>query len=106
MYAKILCYLKIISWLAFMVIKIVINWHSALALERYAAFGMSASLRPSRFMRRHQARAIAAVREDLASGRPMDRLIIGDVGYGKTEVALRAVALAALPGIKSWSWRQ
>ncbi|MGI4878035.1 MAG: helicase-related protein [Janthinobacterium lividum] len=45
-----------------------------------------------------QARAIAAVRDDLASGRPMDRLIIGDVGYGKTEVAMRAAALAALAG--------
>jgi len=45
-----------------------------------------------------QARAIVAVREDLASGRPMDRLVIGDVGYGKTEVALRAAALVALDG--------
>jgi transcription-repair coupling factor (superfamily II helicase) len=45
-----------------------------------------------------QARAIAAVRHDLASGRPMDRLIVGDVGYGKTEVALRAAALAAFAG--------
>lgn len=45
-----------------------------------------------------QARAIAAVRDDLASGRPMDRLVIGDVGYGKTEVALRAAALVALAG--------
>lgn len=45
-----------------------------------------------------QARAIDAVRADLASGRPMDRLVIGDVGYGKTEVALRAAALAALAG--------
>ena len=45
-----------------------------------------------------QARAIAAVRDDLASGKPMDRLIVGDVGYGKTEVALRAAALAALAG--------
>ena len=45
-----------------------------------------------------QARAIAAVRDDLASGQPMDRLVIGDVGYGKTEVALRAAALAALAG--------
>jgi transcription-repair coupling factor (superfamily II helicase) len=45
-----------------------------------------------------QARAIGAVRTDLASGKPMDRLIVGDVGYGKTEVALRASALAALAG--------
>lgn len=45
-----------------------------------------------------QARAITAVRRDLASGKPMDRLVVGDVGYGKTEVAMRAVALAALAG--------
>jgi len=45
-----------------------------------------------------QARAIEAVRTDLASGAPMDRLVIGDVGYGKTEVALRAAAAAALAG--------
>jgi transcription-repair coupling factor (superfamily II helicase) len=45
-----------------------------------------------------QARAIGAVRDDLASGKPMDRLIVGDVGYGKTEVALRAAAFAALAG--------
>lgn len=45
-----------------------------------------------------QTRAIGAVRADLASGRPMNRLIVGDVGYGKTEVALRAAALAALAG--------
>ncbi|MEJ5976662.1 TRCF domain-containing protein [Novosphingobium sp. PS1R-30] len=45
-----------------------------------------------------QARAIQSVRDDLGSGRPMDRLIIGDVGYGKTEVALRAAALTALAG--------
>lgn len=47
-----------------------------------------------------QARAIAAVRDDLASGKPMDRLVVGDVGYGKTEVALRAAALAALAGFQ------
>ena len=45
-----------------------------------------------------QARAIAAVRDDLGSGKPMERLVIGDVGYGKTEVALRAAAIAALSG--------
>ncbi len=45
-----------------------------------------------------QARAIADVLEDLASGRPMDRLICGDVGFGKTEVALRAAFVAATAG--------
>ncbi len=45
-----------------------------------------------------QTRAIAAVKDDLASGKPMDRLVVGDVGYGKTEVALRAAALVALSG--------
>jgi transcription-repair coupling factor (superfamily II helicase) len=45
-----------------------------------------------------QLRAIEAVRDDLASGKPMDRLVVGDVGYGKTEVALRAAALGALAG--------
>lgn len=41
-----------------------------------------------------QARAIGEVLEDLASGRPTDRLICGDVGFGKTEVALRAAFVA------------
>jgi transcription-repair coupling factor (superfamily II helicase) len=45
-----------------------------------------------------QLRAIEAVRADLASGKPMERLVVGDVGYGKTEVALRAAAAAALAG--------
>lgn len=45
-----------------------------------------------------QIRAIEAVRSDLASGKPMDRLVIGDVGYGKTEVALRAAAAAVFAG--------
>ena len=39
-----------------------------------------------------QARAIEAVKADLASHRPMDRLVCGDVGFGKTEVAIRAAA--------------
>lgn len=47
-----------------------------------------------------QARAINAVRDDLSSGKPMDRLVVGDVGYGKTEVALRAAALTALAGFQ------
>jgi transcription-repair coupling factor (superfamily II helicase) len=42
--------------------------------------------------------AIAAVLADLDSGRPMDRLICGDVGFGKTEVALRAAFIAAMNG--------
>ncbi len=45
-----------------------------------------------------QARAIADVIEDFASGHPMDRLICGDVGFGKTEVALRAAFIAAMSG--------
>ncbi|HZH45320.1 MAG TPA: transcription-repair coupling factor [Roseococcus sp.] len=45
-----------------------------------------------------QARAIADVLEDLAAGRPMDRLICGDVGFGKTEVALRAAFTVAMSG--------
>ncbi len=45
-----------------------------------------------------QVRATDAILADLRSGRPMDRLLCGDVGFGKTEVALRAVAAAALSG--------
>jgi len=45
-----------------------------------------------------QEAAITAVLADLASGRPMDRLICGDVGFGKTEVALRAAFIAAMNG--------
>jgi len=45
-----------------------------------------------------QERAIADVLADLESGRPMDRLICGDVGFGKTEVALRAAFVAAMNG--------
>lgn len=45
-----------------------------------------------------QRRAIDAVRDDLGEASPMDRLVVGDVGYGKTEVALRAAAIAVLAG--------
>lgn len=45
-----------------------------------------------------QLRAIGEVEEDLSSGRPMDRLICGDVGFGKTEIALRAAFIAASAG--------
>ena len=45
-----------------------------------------------------QAAAIQCVIEDMTSGRPMDRLVCGDVGFGKTEVALRAAFLAIANG--------
>ena len=45
-----------------------------------------------------QARAIGDVLEDFGSGRPTDRLICGDVGFGKTEVALRAAFVTAIDG--------
>ncbi|MFM9853580.1 MAG: transcription-repair coupling factor [Sphingomonadaceae bacterium] len=47
-----------------------------------------------------QDRAISEVLDDLASGKPMDRLICGDVGFGKTEVALRAAYIAAMAGMQ------
>lgn len=60
-------------------------------LERFAAgFGFSPT--PD------QAQAIEALLADLASGQPMDRLVCGDVGFGKTEVALRALAAAVFAG--------
>lgn len=45
-----------------------------------------------------QLRAIAEVKRDMESPQPMDRLICGDVGYGKTEVAMRAAFKAAMDG--------
>jgi transcription-repair coupling factor (superfamily II helicase) len=45
-----------------------------------------------------QANAIAAVIGDMTSGKPMDRLVCGDVGFGKTEVALRASFVAVMGG--------
>jgi transcription-repair coupling factor (superfamily II helicase) len=47
-----------------------------------------------------QDRAIADVVADLGAGTPMDRLICGDVGFGKTEVALRAAFIAAMAGLQ------
>ncbi|NIJ08200.1 transcription-repair coupling factor (superfamily II helicase) [Sphingomonas vulcanisoli] len=47
-----------------------------------------------------QDRAIGESLDDLASGKPMDRLIVGDVGFGKTEVALRAAFVAAMAGMQ------
>ncbi len=45
-----------------------------------------------------QLQAIEAVKEDLEAPRPMDRLVCGDVGFGKTEVAVRAAFVSALNG--------
>ncbi|NFV79840.1 transcription-repair coupling factor [Magnetospirillum aberrantis SpK] len=47
-----------------------------------------------------QSRAIEDAIADLQSGRPMDRLVCGDVGFGKTEVAMRAAFVAAMAGMQ------
>ena len=47
-----------------------------------------------------QLQAIGDVLRDMESGRPMDRLICGDVGFGKTEVAIRAAFVAAMSGVQ------
>jgi transcription-repair coupling factor (superfamily II helicase) len=47
-----------------------------------------------------QDRAIDDVLGDLSAGKPMDRLVCGDVGFGKTEVALRAAFVAAMAGLQ------
>ena len=47
-----------------------------------------------------QTNAINAIIEDFESGIPMDRLICGDVGFGKTEIAMRAAYIAAMSGIQ------
>jgi transcription-repair coupling factor (superfamily II helicase) len=47
-----------------------------------------------------QLRAIENVLDDLGTGRPMDRLVCGDVGFGKTEVALRAAFAVAMSGVQ------
>ncbi|SNT25563.1 transcription-repair coupling factor [Antarctobacter heliothermus] len=47
-----------------------------------------------------QLKAIEDVMSDMHSGQPMDRLICGDVGFGKTEVAMRAAFVAAMSGVQ------
>ncbi|MFK7743940.1 MAG: transcription-repair coupling factor [Roseobacter sp.] len=47
-----------------------------------------------------QLNAIADVVSDMTSGNPMDRLVCGDVGFGKTEVAMRAAFIAAMSGVQ------
>lgn len=47
-----------------------------------------------------QLASIEAVLSDLATGKPMDRLVCGDVGFGKTEVAMRAAFVAAMTGLQ------
>ncbi len=60
----------------------------------YAAFAESFGFEETA----DQAAAINAVVQDMTSGRPMDRLVCGDVGFGKTEVALRAAFVSAMDG--------
>ena len=65
--------------------------YSAHAYEAFAdSFGFEETM--------DQAAAIQAVILDMTSGSPMDRLICGDVGFGKTEVALRAAFVAVMGG--------
>jgi len=55
-------------------------------------------LRPRFRLKRPQQEAIEAVLADMYSARPMDRLVCGDVGFGKTEVAMRAAFVAIMDG--------
>jgi transcription-repair coupling factor (superfamily II helicase) len=66
----------------------------AAAQHDYAAFAAGFPFEPTE----DQASAIEAVVSDLTSGKPMDRLVCGDVGFGKTEVALRAAFMAVSGG--------
>ena len=62
--------------------------------QDYAAFSEGFPFEETR----DQQSAIDAVVQDLTSGKPMDRLVCGDVGFGKTEVALRAAFIAVSDG--------
>ena len=63
-------------------------------LSDYEAFAAGFGFEPTP----DQAAAIEATLDDMKSGQPMDRLICGDVGFGKTEVALRAAFVAVANG--------
>jgi transcription-repair coupling factor (superfamily II helicase) len=65
-----------------------------LAAQEYEAFSAAFPFEETP----DQAGAIQAVIEDMTAGRPMDRLVAGDVGFGKTEVAMRAAFLAVAGG--------
>ncbi len=69
---------------------------NAMALDegQYAAFAQGFPFEETP----DQAKAIEATLEDLRGSRPMDRLVCGDVGFGKTEVAMRAAFAAAMEG--------
>ena len=76
--------------------------------QRMARSGESLSCDPADYQRfcqefpfeetEDQLTSIAAVEADMAAARPMDRLICGDVGFGKTEIAMRAAFIAASSG--------
>lgn len=68
----------------------------AFSADSYLQQAMEASFRYEETP--DQQRAIEAVKGDMESSRPMDRLICGDVGFGKTEVAIRAAFKAAVDG--------
>ena len=68
----------------------------AFSADSYLQQAMEASFRYEETP--DQQRAIEAVKSDMESSRPMDRLICGDVGFGKTEVAIRAAFKAAVDG--------
>lgn len=83
---------------------------AALAQEREAATAPALAPDRARYARLvarfpfaptpDQEGAFAAVEADLAAGKPMERLVCGDVGFGKTEVAIRAAGMAALSGFQ------
>ena len=72
--------------------------HEGKILERHPASYEEFCSRFPYLETEDQQRAIEEVLNDMASGKPMDRLICGDVGFGKTEVALRAAFVAVSQG--------